>query len=286
MGCEDVIDITTDEAPNLLVVDAWLTNQPGQTQVIRLTQSQPYFDNEFATGATNAEVIIIRDDSTVINFVEAKNGDYTWTPANNESIGAPGDGFLLSINWNNNTYTSSTFVGAVPPIDSIGQEFRTDEIGGPDGVYATLFARDLPGLGNAYWIKTFKNNQFLNKPQELNIAFDAAFDPGAQLDGVNFILPIREAINRIPDSEGDDDNEVAPWAAGDSIRVEIHSISPTAFSFLDIARDQMTNGDNTIFALPLANAKGNVLNMSGGEDALGVFNVAAVSSLSKEIQEE
>ncbi len=167
----------------------------------------------------------------------------------------------------------------MPEIDSIVQESRTDELIGPDGIYAELFARDLPGLGNSYWIKTFKNGEFLNKPQELNIAFDGAFDPGAQLDGAIFIGPIREAVNRIPDEDNEaDDIQVAPWNNGDSILVEIHSISNEAFFFLDVARDQMTNGDNTIFALPLANAQGNVFNVSGEEHPLGVFNVAAVSS--------
>ena len=75
-----------------------------------------------------------------------------------------------------------------------------------------------------------------------------------------------------------------PWQPGDLIRVEIHSISLEAFTFLDIARDQMVNGDNTIFAIPLANTRGNVVNQMTGERALGIFNVANVSAQEREIE--
>jgi hypothetical protein len=39
----------------------------------------------------------------------------------------------------------------------------------------------------------------------------------------------------------------------------------------------MINGDNTIFSIPLANTKSNVIRTSDGKPALGFFNVSAVS---------
>ena len=220
-----------------------------------------------------------------VKFTEQEQGIFTWQPEPGKNIGEINTDFTLLIEWDGNSYSAITSLNPVPTVDSISQEFRTDEIGGPDGIYTQFFARDLPGLGDTYWIKTFKNGEFLNKPQELNIAFDGAFDAGAQLDSTIFITPIREASNRVPDEDNEADNsDVAPWAPGDEIMVEIHSISNEAFFFLETARDQMTNGDNTIFALPLANARGNVLNMNGGDNPLGIFNVAAVSSLSRVIE--
>ena len=50
----------------------------------------------------------------------------------------------------------------------------------------SFFARDPFGAGDTYWIKTYKNGSFLNKPQELNIAYDAAFDGGSASDGIVF----------------------------------------------------------------------------------------------------
>ena len=286
-SCEDVIEIDLDDAPTQIVVDAWLDNKVDKTQSIVLTTTEPYFNNQFNTRINRANVTIYTSSGDTLFFEETDSGIYTWQPEPGKNIGAIGTVYTLEVEANGSTYSAVSVLNPVPAVDSITQEFRTDEIIGPDGIYAEMFARDLPGLGNSYWIKTFKNGEFLNKPQELNIAFDGAFDPGAQLDAAIFIEPIRELVNRVPDEDNEADNiDVAPWEVGDSILVEIHSINNDAFFFLDVARDQMTNGDNTIFALPLSNADGNIVNVSGGEEPLGVFNVAAVSSLGDIIREQ
>ena len=284
-NCQDVIDIDVDDAPQLLVVDAWLNNRP-EPQTIRLSLTQPYFDNSLTNGVSEATVTVTDDQGNILTFEEKENGNYTWAPVGEETLGEIGTAYTLNIDWDGKAYTGSSVMNPVPSIDSISQELRIDDISGPDGIYCQFFARDILGLGNAYWIKTYKNGQLLNKPQELNIAFDAAFDPGAELDGLIFIPPIREAVNRFPDAEGEDDDQVAPWNPGDSIHVEIHSITPTAFRFLDIARDQMTNGDNTIFAIPLANTSGNMTSSQAGEDVLGIFNIAAISERGARIEEQ
>ena len=276
-SCEDVIDINTDPAPQLLVVDAWINNLD-QPQIINLSLSQPYFNSDAPQGATGAEVSVENSSGKIMIFEEQNNGNYVWTPTAGETIGEVGDRYTLSIDWNDQRYEATSQMNRVPEIDSITQEFREPELGNPEGIYASFFARDFPGQGDAYWIKTYKNGQFLNKPIEMNLAFDAAFDSGSSVDGVVFIDLIRELINRFPDEDNpEDDFEIPPYAPGDSIRVEIHSITEDAFDFLNIAKEQMTNGDNTIFALPLANTKSNVTNVDSGDSALGFFNVSKVS---------
>ena len=280
-GCEDVIDVKIDDAPTLLVVDAWLTNQQ-EIQTISLASSTSYFEDGSTSPVAGATVSVVNSAGTTFNFTDQGSGQYTWTPSTPNELGTPGTEYTLSISWDGKMYSSTTTMFPVPPVDSITQEFRDDELSGIDGIYCEFFARDLVGEGNTYWIKTFKNEVFLNKPSEINIAFDAAF-AGSSVDGLIFIPPLREAVNRIPDSEEVDD-EIAPWEVGDNIRVEIHSISLMAYNFWDIARDQMTNGSNGIFALPLANTNGNVVDQSTGAEVLGMFNVAAVSSLEQDIE--
>ena len=184
-SCQDVIDLETDPAPTLLVVDGWINDQ-SETQTIRLTSSQPFFDNTLARSTVGATVTVTSSNGDVLIFEDQNDGNYSWTPEAGQNIGAIGTTFNLDIELNGKTYSAISTLLPSPPIDSISQEERIDEIFGPDGIYAQFFARDLPGLGNAYWIKTFKNDQFLNKPQELNIAFDAGFDPGAELDALIF----------------------------------------------------------------------------------------------------
>lgn len=282
-SCQDVVDIELDEVPPQLVVDAWLDNRSAP-QTIRLTMSQPYFNNTFAPEVDNAVVGLADEDGNLFVFENVGDGNYTWTPAPGENLGDVGTRFVLGVEWEGNVFSSTTEMFRTPVIDSIVVEFREDEFGFPDGHYAQFYARDFVGFGDTYWIKSYKNGEFLNKPFELNFAYDAAFAPGAT-DGLIFITPIREAINRIPDPDGEDDSDVPPWVPGDTITVEVHSISPLAFDFLRIAREQMTNGANTIFALPLANPRSNLVTVEGDQTAIGFFNVAAVSTLSQVVED-
>ena len=283
-ACEDVIDVTLTEADPELVVDGWLTNL-SEEQEIKLSLSQPYFDSGLASGVENATVRVTSSNGGDWEFLHQGEGRYTWTPTGGEVLGVVRDSFTLEINWEGRTFTSSSRMNRVPPIDSIVTEFREDEVFGPDGIYAQFFARDPLGNGDTYWIKTFKNGAYLNKPAELNIAYDAGFDPGSRIDGLIFIPPIREFVNRIPDPDDFEDNgDIPPYNVGDQIRVEIHSINLPVFRFLETARDQMRNGENTIFAIPLSNTRGNVVDAATGKLALGVFCVSAVSSLEIEVE--
>ena len=271
-ACEDRIDIDLDDPGKLVVVDAWLDSSKDM-HVIKLTRSQSITDTSDPTPETNASIMLITPSDT-IQAIEIEPGAYQVNHRPTEI----GKSYALNILLTNGTLIKGqTIMGDVPQIDSITTEFIEGDLRGPDGIYAEFFARDLPGFGNTYWIKTFKNNVFLNKPQEINLAYDAGFDPGARLDNFIFITPIRFLINPVP-SDDEVLDEVPPYISGDTIRVEIHSLSEETFDFLAIARDQLINGDAGIFASPIANALGN-LTTTGQDEVLGAFNVAHVSSL-------
>ena len=135
------------------------------------------------------------------------------------------------------------------------------------------------GQGDAYLIRTTINDTLLNRPGELNLVYDATFDVGSSTDGIVFIFPIRFSINRT-----DDDGAVVPLQSGDDIRVDLWSLSPEAFYFLSVARDQIQNGNNGIFQIPVANSPGNVLRLDDETPALGVFNISAVSSAARTVE--
>ncbi len=276
-ACEDVIDVELQEGETSLVVDGWIDNL-AREQVITLTLSQAFFDNTTPTGIEDAVVSLQRSDNSQIQFIHQGSGRYVHD-GSVETLGGIGEVLDLSIEYEGNLYTASSRINRVPMLDSIGVEFREDDIFSPDGLFAQFFARDPIGRGDTYWIKTFVNDTFLGLPQELNIAFDAGFDGGSGLDGIVFISPIRELINRL-----DEDNLQIPYEEGDRVLVEIHSISNEGFQFLETARDQITNGDNGLFAIPQANTRTNV-ESNGGLPVLGFFNVAGVSERSRVIGE-
>ena len=277
MSCEDPIDVDLEDGGVQLVVDAWLDNRVEDQEIV-LTLSQSYFNSADPQVIRDAQVVVNRNDGTIFEFSHIADGRYVWA-SEGQSIGVEGDVFTLNIDYNNRSYSSSTEIHRVPVIDSVGVEFREDEIFSDDGFFTQFFARDPMGIGDAYWIKTFHNGSFLNKSQELNIAYDAGFDAGSGIDGLIFIPPIRELTNRL-----DENLLPMPYEEGDTVLVELHSINNQAFNFLEIARDQINNGDNGIFSIPLANTRSNIT-ASDDSLVLGFFNVAGVSTNSRVVGE-
>lgn len=274
-GCEDPIDVELEDADTLVTVDGWI-NGNAEDQTIRLTSSQPYFNSSFASGINNASVKVVRGDGQVFDFEGDGDGNYTWNTSGESTLGEVGDEFRLEINVNGDMLTSETKLNRVPVVDSIYQEFVTD-MGFIDGIMIEILTRDLVGVGDTYWIKTFKNGIYLNRADEINIAYDAGFDSGAETDGFVFIPPIRFLLNPFEDDNPADSIDIPSYVPGDHVRVEIHSISNEAFTFMETMRDQLLNSDNGIFAEPLANTRGNIT-ASSGKTVLGVFNVAAISA--------
>lgn len=279
-SCEDVVEIELDEFEPSLVVDAWINDLPVD-QIITLSQTANYFESSRTPKISDAQVTVTWNSSnsdipTVLLFEPIGEGRYSFPGG---AIGKPGDTYELMVDLNGQQFCATSEMKRVPTVDSIGIEFLEDELIIADGLYTQFYARDFVGLGDAYWIKTYKNGIFRDNPRELNIAFDAGFDSGSQIDGLIFIPPIREFMNPV-----DEEFLPIPWEIGETVKVEIHSLTREAFQWMEIARDQMINGDNSIFALPVTNTRGNILNCTSGNSALGFFNVSAASTLEKVIE--
>ena len=276
-SCEDVIVVDNGFQKPTIVVDAWV-NTLNQVQTINVQWSQDYFDSSKPTGITDAEVAV-RSGNNIYPFLHIENGRYEWTPSNGETLGQTGDVVELIISYSGQIIASQTEVRRVPPIDSISLVFEEEALGVEEGLYGELYARDFVGQGDSYWIRAFKNDSLLNRPQELTIIYDSTFDPGSGLDGLAFIRPLRLAINPL-----DEDGLFIPYEPGDHIYVELHSITNEAFLFLQVAQEQIVNGDNSIFSIPIANARGNIINTTTGEGVLGMFNVANISSAERSVE--
>ncbi|MEM8584480.1 MAG: DUF4249 domain-containing protein [Bacteroidota bacterium] len=275
LACEDPIEIESRFEEPQLVVDAWLRND-GEPQTIVISQTVDYFAGEEPPLVAGATVTVCNLSSEVCYpFTENAEGRYTW---NEGQLGEVNDGFELRIELDGETYVSQTSIGRTTRLDSIGFQFEEESITFPEeGFYAQLYAFDLPGRGDTYWIRAFKNDTLLNRPTELAIAWDATFDPGANIDGTYFIFPIRFAVNAV-----DEDGAPTAYQQGDSLYAEVLSISQDAFRFLNIATEQVTN--EGIFALPVANSPSNIFNERNGEPILGIFNIAEVAGIGRRVE--
>jgi len=283
-ACEDEIMPDLAEAPEVIVIDAWINNKP-EPQIIRISTTQPYFENTPVPGLSGATVQVIDENLKSYVFQETEPGIYTWSGENGATFGEVGVQYALNISYKGLTFNAVSQMNGVPPVDSITYEFEEADGPFPAGYFAEFWARDLPGEGDTYWIKTFKNGNFLAKPGEINIAFDAGFSSGGSIDGLVFIPPIRSGINPFDE---DDNGEILPsYNPGDSVYVELHSITNEAFYFLNEVSFQTDRpgGFAELFATPLSNVVSNILSSDDQTEVVGFFNVAAVSGNGKRLEE-
>jgi Domain of unknown function (DUF4249) len=276
-GCQDVIDLKTEVGPTQLVVDGWITNQQGQ-QLIKLTQSAGYFDNAAPIPAKGANVSVTDETGKIYTFTDLKNdGNYIWKPTNTtEALGHINGKYKLSISYKNENYTAQTSINRVPTIDSLAYEFRTQSIAPSaqdlkEGYMAEFYANDFKGEGDCYWVKHYRKGVLQNNPQELIVAYDGTFSAGANFDGFMFIRPIRQSIS------GRGGRKF--YAANDTVKVELHSITKECFYFLFQIRQEAAN--QGLFAIPISNIISNVVNTTNSSNkALGFFGGSAVSKYS------
>lgn len=288
ISCETVIDPNLESAEPVLVVDAWLTAHP-KDQIIKLSQTQPYFQSSAPVGLSSATISLKNDsDGRTFTFLEtATTGSYRWQPASaTDSLGQVGDSFTLSISVGSDSYTSAAKIGRVPKIDSVTFTYQEPSGFIPEHYFGEFWAKDPIGTGDAYWIKAWKNDTLLLRPSEINLAFDAGFTEAGGIDGITFISPIRQAIS--PFDVDDDGNLISPYMPGDSVYVEIISLNKAAFNFLyevSIQTDR-PGGFAELFASPFANVPTNIFNTNAnGKKAVGFFNIGMVNGLGKKFVE-
>jgi hypothetical protein len=286
LSCEDQINPDLGPTSNQLVIDAFVNNIPGP-QHIYINRSQPYFENEFPELVTGAEVFI-EDLNTGERFDFTEN-DSAYTYVSPDSLGVIGHFYRLGVTVDGESFESFSDLGRVPQIDSIN--FTFEEAGGfvdQDFYLAEFVSRDPIGTGDTYWIKAWKNGIYLDKPSEINVAFDAGFTAGGNVDGQVFIQPIQNSIN--PFETDDNGDFIPPYLIGDSVYVEIHSINLAAFYFFQevVIQTNRSGGFGALFAQPLANVPTNIINTNPDSDILpvGFFTMSAVSGLGATLTEE
>ena len=287
-SCEDIIEPDLPQAEPVIVVDAWVNNQ-NVPQNIYVTRTQPYFQNSFPAKVPDATVYIIDDRGVRFDFLE-NDSAYTWVPGVDE-LAIESMNYTLTVEVDGETFVSETMAGRTPEIDSLKFSFNEEDNFITQDYYTGEFlATDFPGEGDTYWIRAFKNGIELKKPNEINVAYDAGFSRGGNVDGVVFIQPIQDGVNPFDEDPENDNEFLPPYQIGDELYVEIHSISEPAFFFLNevIIQTDRAGGFGALFAQPLANVSSNLVNADpdSDEQVLGFFNVARVTSRRAVLTEE
>ena len=278
-GCEDVITVDVVNKNPKIVVDAFVNNQL-DTQTITLTRSIGYFDSTGSEPAiTNAQVAIIDQSAALPKlfvFQHSNKGKYQFVP--NASTGDTftiGHDYALLVTVGQDTLVSFSTLNPTTRIDSLR---LVDVVGnGPPinttGNYVELMAKDRKGPGDFYWIKTFRNDSFLNSISQLNVSADMGNTSNGQ-DGELFIYPIR--YNGVNDF-------LRSYKTGETVRIEIHSINAIAFAWFNLVISENQNGG--LFATPPANIFTNIASFNPKKKPAlgGFFCMSAVTSASVKI---
>ena len=285
VSCEDIIypDLVTNDP--ILVVDAWVNNK-NETQIIKLTKTQDYLNTSAPAAATGADVKIIDENGLQFNFIDQGDGNYMWEPTDSfPSLGQIENGFFLDINYNGKKIQASSTLNRTSVIDSIN--FVKGQVP-EESYYAEFWSREAEGVGDAYWVKAYKNGQRLTTFQDIITCIDAgASSEGAIIDGIPFIPPVRRAITRF---QQDDDNKfISPYEYGDSLYVELHSITYDAFNFLNKASIQINRpgGFSELFAVSLSNTPTNlIVSNDSAYPVVGFFCISAVNGMGNTLDDD
>lgn len=274
VACEEKIDIKLDSGTSQLTVDAWLTDRPG-SQIIVLTKTADYFVNGASPAASGATVKVFDDLGNEFLFVEdASSGNYIWTPAVGDTLARVGHNYSLDILFDGEHYVSETTMQPSVVMDSLTQYKEINGFGTDSIIRAEFWARDNFGRQDFYWIRTYRNGTFNNKPSGILTAQEAAFGNG---DGFIFIVPYRQGINDFD----------KPFEPGELVKVELYGINENSYNFLNQAQSQMINGG--LFATPPYNIITNIRNINPNttlteHKPVGWFEVCGTASIQKVIE--
>ena len=285
ISCEDII---TPELPTndpILVVDAWLNNLNEQQKII-LSSTQDYLDSTSSPSVSGAIVQVSDDQGNVFDFVESVPGEYVWQPTIlKNNLGDVGSSYTLNIQYDGKEIIAQSTMNRTSTIDSIN--FVRGQF--PEGsYYAEFWSREEVGIGDAYWIKSYVNGIYQNGLDDIITCIDAgASSEGAVIDGIPFIPPIRRGITRF---ETDDDGDfISPFNEGDSLYVEIHSVTYEAFDFLNKTSIQINRpgGFGELFAVSLSNVPTNLQVVNDNRfPVVGFFNISAVHGMGNTLDDE
>ena len=284
-SCEDIITPTLPTNEPILVVDAWI-NDKETTQQITLSKTQDYLDDSSPSPATGADVVVYDDKGNSFDFIESTPGNYTWMPdLEFKKIGDVGTRFYLDISYEGKNIISESQLNRTSTIDSVN--FVRGQV--PEGsYYAEFWSREVEGPGDAYWIKSYINGELQTDLQDLITCIDAgASSEGAIIDGIPFIPPVRRAVTKFESEEGG--GFKSPFVEGDSLYVEIHSVTFEAFDFLNKTAVQINRpgGFSELFAVSLSNVPSNIIAADDVDyPIIGFFCVSSVHGLGNTLDSE
>lgn len=252
ISCEEVVDVNLEESEPRLVIEApllWDVDEEENTQIIKLTTTAPFFDEEIPP-AMGASVSIFAEDGREYIFEEIMDGVFRYEnmPPRQDTE------HELVITYKDEIYTATEKLVSVPRLDYVEQE-----IGGFSGdeYEFKVFYQDPANMKNYYLFR------YSNEDVSLQI-YDDEFTNGNQ----TFAFFNDEDAN-----------------PGDLVGFQIQGISRGFYEYLFILRSQSGSSNGGPFQTQPSIVRGNIVNTTNPDNfAFGYFRMSATNFLVYEVE--
>ena len=250
-SCEDVITLDLDNAEPRLVIESFITDQPGP-YTVKITKSADFYDtNNFPLQSGAIVTISDNQGSPEDVLAEVSPGVYETTSIQ----GQRGVTYTLNVNLNSKTYTaSSTMPTLLTPLDSIVYEFEEESLFTDEGYYTTAYFKDPAVVENYYRLNFFVNGEVYT--------FEEDTDNESEDD--NFWL----TRDKFTDGNVQDFEFPQKLVTGDSVYIELHHLDRATFDYYRTIVD-IKDGGGVAPANPVSNF---------GDTVLGYFGAFSVTS--------
>jgi hypothetical protein len=270
-ACERVIDLNLPKGDALPYVDAWITDQPG-IQTIKFLKATDYMSTNAADPVSDAQIVITDVTAGKSYPFTYSNGAYNYD-AGTGSVGVIGHNYKMSITWNGEQFEATDTLKRNTTIDSLTSEYKEVDGQNKAGYYVKMYAHDVSGGVDYYWIRTYKNGALNYYVGEM-LSADGSFNDDGITDGFAFIPPFRDGV-----TPGD-----KPYEKGDVVKVLIRSLSKGSYNFMQQVQEQLTN--DGLFGKVMHNVPANVQNLqaTGKTKIYGWFGTVAEVSATKKVE--
>ncbi len=261
ISCEDVVDVNLDTANPKLVIDAvinWQKGTTGNEQKIKLSTTTNFYSNTIPP-ATGATVSIINVSSPLADIYIFNEIDATGEYVCNSFNPIIGDNYKLTIEYQGQTYTSTSTFLATPVIENIEQTlipgFGTEEV-----VQVKFFFQDNGNQDNNYLVG-FKNSRIAFP--EYSVEKDEFFQ-----GNLMFGLYIDDKLKK-----------------DDILNLSVQGISEKYGNYMTKLLSIAGGSGGSPFATPPATLRGNIINQTNSENyPLGYFHLSEIDTATYTIQ--
>lgn len=259
-ACEDPIDMNINEGSQALIVEGWLTNKP-EIQYVKLYLTKAVSNNDPYQAVSGALITLSDDAGNSETLEEVSAGKY----AIKSVKGVEGRTYTLHIHTNEGDYEAVSKMQRLSMApDSISFKYEKKSIVYEHaGYYPFIYGQELPGEGDYIQVKLYRNNMYMNKPDDIN-AWSDEFVDGNYIDSAELRID-------------------TPFVAGDMVKAEVWSLSEEAYHFWIDMQTQLQNGG--IFASPLTNTRTNIKKLTpGARNANGFFGTSMVGVTERKVE--